>query len=216
MLTHPHNDHVGGLPAVVSSVDVERAVGTRYPHTSWSYRRYVDCLQDRQVEWKRVLEGDVIWVGEAMLHVLYPRESDLEAVRSKPQLGLNTVSIVARLCYGDFAMLLAGDAEELTERALLSRGLPLRADVLKVGHHGANTSSSAPFLRAVGADAAIISAGACNRFGHPHADALRRLRRAGCRIYRTDLHGAVTVTSDGRTYRIRTTRPVDLGAAGRQ
>jgi competence protein ComEC len=207
MLTHAHNDHVGGLASVVEQLGVGRAYGTGHPHTSWSYRYYLQCLRDREIPPEWVKEGDVLPLGEARLLILYPRESDLLDLRENPRLGLNAISIVARLVHGRFSMLLAGDAEESIERALLTRRHRMASQVLKVGHHGAATGSSLDFLRAVSADVAIISAGAANRFGHPHEEALARLRAAGCRIYRTDVHGAVVVTSDGRSYRVKTTRP---------
>ncbi len=213
MLTHAHNDHVGGLASVVEEMRVGHAFGTGYAHTSWSYRGYIRALRDREVPTEWVREGDIVPLGAARLIILYPRESDLEELRENPRLGLNAISIVARLVYGRFSMLLAGDAEESTERALLRRGLRLASDVLKAGHHGAATSSTSEFLRAVSAEVAIISAGAQNRFGHPHRAALARLGQAGCAVYRTDLHGAVTVVSDGRSYRVRTTRPVGVAAA---
>jgi competence protein ComEC len=212
LLTHAHNDHVGGVPTVIGGLKIGRAFGTGFPHTSWSYRRYVRCLREKGVPWARVREGDVIPVGEARLHVLYPRDSDVALLTSKPDLGLNTISVVARLVYKNFSMLLAGDAEELVERAVLRRGHVVRARVLKVGHHGAATSSTESFLRAVSPEVAVVSAGRSNRFGHPHVEALARLRRAGCRVYRTDVHGAVVVTSDGQTYKIRTTRPLRRSA----
>ncbi len=213
LLTHAHNDHVGGVGSVIRGVSVERAYDAGFPHTSWSYRFYLQCLEERRVPLDYVREGDTIPVGDARLHILYPRQSDLDRVRENPRLGLNMVSVVARLVYGRISILLAGDAEQPTERALLERAHRLASSVLKVGHHGAATSSSTLFLRSVSAEVAIISVGAGNRFGHPHPEALGRLSAAGCRIYRTDVHGAVVVTSDGRTYRVKTTRSISVTAA---
>jgi competence protein ComEC len=212
LLTHAHNDHVGGLASVIREVRVERAYDTGFPHTSWSYRFYLQCLEERKVPLDLVREGDTIPVGDARLLILYPRQSDLDRVRRNPGLGLNALSVVARLLYGRIAILLTGDAEEPTERLLMERKHRLGSPILKVGHHGAATSSSADFLEAVSAEVAIISAGAGNRFGHPHEEALERLQAAGCRVYRTDVHGAVVITSDGRSYRVKTTRPVGSAA----
>jgi competence protein ComEC len=214
LLTHAHNDHVGGLPSVIREIRVDRAYDTGFPHTSWSYRLYLQCLEERSIPLDAMREGDTIPLGDARLLVLYPRESDLDRVRRNPRLGLNAVSVVTRLLYGRIAILLTGDAEEATERLLLERKHTLASPILKVGHHGAATSSTADFLEAVSAEVAIISAGAANRFGHPHEEALGRLSAAGCRIYRTDVHGAVVVTTDGRSYRVKTTRPVSTAAAG--
>jgi competence protein ComEC len=115
---------------------------------------------------------------------------------------INSNSLVFRLEYGRFRMLFMGDAGTETEARLLDRGADLRADVLKVGHHGSAYGTTADFVRAVGASAAIVSVGRDNLFGHPAPITLATLLGAGVRAYRTDRDGAVTVRSDGRTYSI--------------
>jgi competence protein ComEC len=118
--------------------------------------------------------------------------------------GPNDNSFVLRISYGARALLLVGDAEHEAEAALLAgAGDRLRADVLKVGHHGSRTSSTPAFLAAVGARDAIVSVGARNRFGHPHASTLANLAAAGARVWRTDRDGAVVVTTDGQSLEVR-------------
>jgi competence protein ComEC len=109
--------------------------------------------------------------------------------------------------YGDRAILFAGDAERHEEATLLASRDALRADVLKVGHHGSRTSSTPAFLEAVAPRVAVISCGVRNRFGHPHASTLVALAAAGARVYRTDRDGAVVVTTDGRSLDVATEAP---------
>ncbi|HEY2963218.1 MAG TPA: ComEC/Rec2 family competence protein [Pyrinomonadaceae bacterium] len=136
--------------------------------------------------------------GGALLTVLAPSEpfftkEQMKTGGNEP----NANSIVVRLDYGAFSMLLAGDAEEQTEHRLLTKELNLEARVLKVGHHGSKYASSGDFLKRVKPEIAIVSCGAWNRYGHPAQPALDRLKAANVKLYRTDLHGEITITSRG-------------------
>jgi competence protein ComEC len=137
--------------------------------------------------------------GGAFLTVLAPSEpfftkDQLKAGGNEP----NANSIVLRLDYGEFSMLLMGDAEAQTEQRLLSKDLDLKAKVLKVAHHGSKYATSQDFLARVQPEAAIISDGAWNRYGHPSQSVLDRLKATNTKIYRTDLQGEVTITTKGR------------------
>jgi competence protein ComEC len=123
----------------------------------------------------------------------------------------NDASVVVRIEYGEFAMLMTGDAPSSVEERLADRlGRRLDADVLKVGHHGSATSTSAALLEATGAHVALISAGRGNRYGHPHRGVLRRLRAHGLEVYRTDLQGSIVLRADARgRFELRT----ELGIA---
>lgn len=109
----------------------------------------------------------------------------------------NNQSVVCRVTCGKRRLLFMGDAEEKAEKALTESGVDLKADVLKVGHHGSNTGTGEAFLRQVRPSFALISCGTGNAYGHPHADTLERLRAVGAQIYRTDLNGTVHLTCDG-------------------
>jgi competence protein ComEC len=111
---------------------------------------------------------------------------------------VNANSIVARLDYGSFSMLLPADAEEQTEHRLLTKEVNLAAKVLKIAHHGSKYASSEDFLKRVKPEIAVISCGAWNRYGHPAQPVLDRLRALGVKLYRTDLQGEVTITTRGR------------------
>ena len=136
--------------------------------------------------------------GGALLTVLAPSEpfftkDQMRTGGNEP----NANSIVLRLDYGSFSMLLAGDAEEQTEHRLMTKELDLESRVLKVGHHGSKYASSGDFLQRVKPEIAIVSCGAWNRYGHPAQSVLDRLKAANVKLYRTDLHGEITITSRG-------------------
>ena len=136
--------------------------------------------------------------GGALLTVLAPSEpfftkEQMKTGGNEP----NANSIVVRLDYGAFSMLLTGDAEEQTEHRLLTKELNLEARVLKIGHHGSKYATSSDFLKRVKPEIAIVSCGAWNRYGHPAQAVLDRLKAANVKLYRTDLHGEITITSRG-------------------
>ena len=137
--------------------------------------------------------------GGALLTVLAPSEPFF--TKDKMSTGgndANANSIVARLDYGSFSMLLAGDAEEQTEHRLLTKELDLQTRVLKVSHHGSKYATSKDFLERVKPEVAIVSCGAWNRYGHPSQAVLDRLKAANVKLYRTDLQGEITITTRGK------------------
>ncbi len=193
VLTHPDNDHIGGAAAVLEGVAVKQVLIT----CTWPER---DEAQDllRAIRKERALlrdarEGDVIELGgAARLYVLSPEDS------IACEAG-NHTSIVALLQYGRTRWLFTGDADVEAESRMLQRyDTLLRADVLKVGHHGSTTSTSQELVRVVRPRHAIICTGRLNHFKHPKYDVLKRLQDAGIRIHRTDIEGAVILESDGR------------------
>ena len=148
--------------------------------------------------------------GGARLVLLTPPRPAIAGSRSD----VNANSVVARLDYGRVRVLFAADAEAATERWLLARSADLRADVLKVAHHGSRHASSPAFLRAVAPTLAVIGVGSANRYRHPAPETLGRLERAGIRVFRTDLDGTVTVESDGETLEVRSERHPSGPTAG--
>ena len=137
--------------------------------------------------------------GGALLTILAPSEPFF--TKDKMTTGgneANANSIMARLDYGSFSMLLAGDAEEQTEHRLLTKEIDLQTKVLKVSHHGSKYASSKDFLNRVKPQVAIVSCGAWNRYGHPSQAVLDRLKAANVKLYRTDLQGEITITTRGK------------------
>jgi competence protein ComEC len=212
-LSHPHEDHVGGLPAVVENFPVGVVLDPGVPHPSPAYLRLLDVIHGGRIPYRIARAGLEVDLGAGVrLAVLYPPEVP-------PSLDDDPVharGLVARLRYGGFAALLAGDVEDGVEDYLRARGTVLESVVLKVGHHGSRTSTSPAFVAAVRPKIAVISVGADNVHGHPHPAVLEVLQRAGVRVYRTDRHGAVRLESDGLVVRVRPFRDEPgAGADGR-
>jgi competence protein ComEC len=230
IVTHPHPDHMGGAAEVFKAVKILNVIdngqqpsippellpkpapktkpATRQPATRQPpsiakfYDDYKAGVTSSGANYTPAHPGTKLDLGGgAFLTILAPQEplftkEQMKTGGNEP----NANSIVARLDYGSFSMLLAGDAEEQTEHKLLTKDLNLEAQVLKVGHHGSKYASSADFLNRVKPEFAIVSCGAWNRYGHPSQAVLDRLRAANpaLKLYRTDLHGEITLTTRGK------------------
>ncbi len=185
--THAHEDHVGGLSGALNYA----TVGTVYcPTKSYSSNAFNNFANNVQKQGKSITipsNGTKFSLGSASCTVL--------AVNTASDV--NNTSIVLRIVYGSTSFLFTGDAEREVEQAMISRGVPLKSTVLKVGHHGSYTSTSYQFLWNVMPTYAVISCGKGNSYGHPHDEVLSRLRDADVTLFRTDLQGDITCTSNG-------------------
>ena len=226
--THPHPDHIGGVTEVFKAVKVLNVIDngqqpalppelaaapkpkptpapaknkTNKPGSlAKFYDDYKQALSTSGAHYETAKPGTKYDLGGgALLTILAPSEPFF----TKDKMGTggnetNANSIVARLDYGSFSMLLTGDAEEQTEHRLLTKDLDLKSRVLKIGHHGSKYASSGDFLNRVKPEIAIVSCGAWNRYGHPAQAVLDRLRAANVKLYRTDLQGEITITTRGK------------------
>jgi len=198
VLSHPHADHVGGAASVLHALRPTYYFDPGYAGGTTPYlASLLEARKDR-VAWQRVRPGDSVVVDEAVITFLAPDSAWAEAQRDP-----NLASAVARIRVGRVSFLLTGDAEAPEERWLVEheRAL-LRADVLKVAHHGSRTSSTPGFLDAVGARLALVSVGAGNVYHHPSASVLDALVRRGIITLRTDRNGTVIVRTDGRAIEV--------------
>ncbi len=203
ILTHPDMDHVGGAASLFARLPVRRVLDSAVPVPATHYREYLESVADAGARWLVGRPGSRVVVDEVELFVLGPLPRPAEEAgrrdgREPPRpMRANEASLAIRIAVrGGFRYLNAGDAPAAEERHLVARwpAESLKATVAKVSHHGSKTSSDVRWLRAVDPEVAIISAGAANRYGHPHAIALARLDSAGVdRVWRTDLQGTACV-----------------------
>lgn len=193
VLTHPHDDHLKGLLAILKDFKVDEVLDPGIPHRSHGYREFLLDVREKHISYHRAVRGQVINFGDGVTaSVLNPRRPMLEGTADDT----NNNSIVLQFRYGHWKALFTGDAGAEAEEDMLSSGKDVRSDVLKVGHHGSATSTSDLWLDAVHPRVAVISVGRRNAFGHPSVLTMDRLRKHGVRIYRTDRDGAVCVTID--------------------
>jgi competence protein ComEC len=206
LLSHPDQDHVGGMSAVLDAVTVMTFFDPALPSTNLAYLETLRAVAERGIEARRARGGQTLPLGaRTRIEILWPLDPLLRSPDG--DVSDNDNGLVIRLVDGAVAVLLTGDIEAPAERALVARAADsLRAQILQVPHHGSQTSTTPELLDAVEPAVAVISAGAGNPYGHPHTEVMRRLRAAGIGVYRTDVDGTVIVESDGERYWIRTER----------
>ncbi len=190
--THPHSDHIGGLSDIINNFKVEKIFMPKKIHTSIAFENLLNTIQNKNLNINNPkLNTTMEFDKDINLHFLGP-------VRDYGE-NLNLWSIVFRLDFKNKSFLFTGDMEKEAENDLINKyGKEyLKANVLKVGHHGSNTSSSEVFLRYTNPEVAIISVGNNNPYGHPHRDIIERLENHRILIYRTDIQNNVVLLSDG-------------------
>ncbi len=195
--THAHGDHIGGLPAVMAQFGVGRVYDSGKPHTTALYENYLGAIEEYGVPFEIPTRGDIISLGDVKLKVLHP-------VDDPKDWDTNNSSVVMRLEYGDVAFMFTGDVESEGESEITSYFGPneLKSQIIKMPHHGSNTSSSDEFVDWVNPDVAIISVGENNSYGLPHDEVIQAYEDRGTKIYRTDKHGTIIVTTDGDTWEV--------------
>lgn len=199
LLTHQHSDHMGGASEIINSMNVENIIIPKLtddmtPNTKF-YERFLQSVKDKDLKLTPAEPGKTYEIGECTLEILSP---------VKDYDDLNNFSAAAILTHGGDSFLFTGDIEKKAEKDILETGRMRDIDVLKAAHHGSGTSNSKDFLEAARPDHAVISCGAGNSYGHPHENAVDRIRKYTDSIYRTDLDGTVVFDSSGSGMTVRT------------
>ena len=195
--THPHSDHIGGMPYVINHIKTGLFIDSGDPHTTPTYESLLKTINRQNIRYTTVRDGDTIDLDPGIqIRVLNPPNIQGE--------DLNENSIVLKISAGPREILLMGDAGITTEESLLTRGEDLRADILKVGHHGSRHSSEREFIKAVSPEIAIIFLASDNDYGYPQKNPIQYLSDEGAKIYRTDHDGTVTINIKDGVLNIKT------------
>ena len=218
VLTHPHEDHVAGLPLVLERYRVGRIVEPGMPGRSPGYEALAMALVARGATSGRLAAGDRFTLDGIGVDVLWPDADRVPAEASDDGGTVNDASIVLLGSFEGRRFLLTGDAEADVEELLVARGLPT-IDLLKAGHHGSRTSTTEALVAATRPRVAAVSVGARNDYGHPSREVLARLAAAGAAVLRTDQVGSIDVALGATGIEVRTERPIpraaEIGAGGR-
>ncbi len=195
--THAHEDHVGGLPAVLAVYETENLWCPVEEYDSKCFEDFLYYADQQELELICPNPGDVFALGSTQITVLGPMKDDYDT---------NNSSIILRADYGQTSFLFSGDAELEAETDVLDAGFDISCTVMKAGHHGSDTSNSYRWLREANPAYVVIPVGTDNSYGHPHEEVLSRFRDADIIVYRTDLQGHIVCTSDGTDVTFETGR----------
>jgi len=201
LATHADADHIAGFSEVLKNFYIGQSLIGHRPTDDLEYKRFAEAIRQKGIPLGSLATGQRFDIDGVMLEVLWPPRAI-----SSPVTSNNNDSVVLRLVYGSVAILLTGDVEAPAEAALIASGVDLRADVLKVPHHGSKTSSTGAFLDRVRPHCAVISVGERSRFGHPHKIVVERYLSRGIRLLETGRDGTVTIDTDGVSFDVRTYR----------
>lgn len=190
--THPHEDHIGGMAEVIKNFEIGNFYSPKVISNTKTYERMVKELKNQNLK-INILKGGVepgIDIPGVKVEVLSPNKDEYE--------NLNNYSPIIKITFGKNTFLFTGDAEKEIERELLENNLDLKADVLKVGHHGSSTSTTKDFLNAVNPSYAVISVGKDNKYKHPSKGTIKTLESKKINMLRTDIEGTIVLESDGK------------------
>lgn len=199
--THAHEDHIGGIAGALQYATVDTVYCPTRSYNTQAFKNFVSAVNNRGTSIRIPTIGLTFKVGSAVCTILAVNTNNKD---------LNNTSIVMRMVYGENSFLFTGDAEDIVEKKLLDSGVTLKSDVLKVGHHGSDSSTTYSFLREVMPEYAVICVGTGNTYGHPTENTLSRLRDADVTTFRTDKQGDVICKSDGKTLTFTVSRNANM------
>lgn len=191
--THPHGDHLGGIPAVLGSISAKEVWCSHTEYDTYLFSSFLQAMDKQNLTIRDPAPGTTYTSDGLHIEVLGPQ------FENETYNDLNDTSLVLMVEFGEKKFLFTGDMEAYAENQLVQAGIDLKADVLKVGHHGSYSSTSQSFLRKVSPEFGVISCGRDNEYGHPHKEPLRQLQNADVELYRTDLMGDIILVTDGQT-----------------
>lgn len=187
--THPHSDHIGGLDDVINNFTIDKVILPPVEHTTKTYEDVLDAISSQGLKITKPVVGDTYQLGDASFQIISPNGDYGD--------DLNNWSVGIKLTNGNNSFVMCGDAESQAESDILTNGLDVSADVLKLGHHGSKTSTFGSFLNKVNPEYIVISCGLGNSYGHPHQETMNKLNALDVKVYRTDEQGTIIATSDG-------------------
>ncbi len=194
--THPHADHIGGLDKVIKDFEIGKIILPEVSHTTKAFERMLLAIEDKNLKISLPKLGDIHNLGKSKFTIIAPNSTSYN--------NLNNYSVGIKLDFANNSFLLTGDAEVESENEMVNNSLDLQADLLKLGHHGSDTSTSEDFLEAVDPSYAVISLGKDNKYGHPDDSVLKRLEEKQIKVYRSDLQGTIVARGDGEKINIQT------------
>ena len=188
--THPHEDHIGGMTAVLSAFKVEKIIMPNKSTTTKIFENFIDKIIELDIPVDEPLPGKTYSLGDATFNILAPNSKDYK--------DLNDYSVTAKLIYKEVSFLFTGDATSVSESEMVAKNYDLKSTVLMVGHHGSSSSTSDKFLAKVAPEYTVISCGKGNSYGHPTDKILNKLTTAKIAFFRTDEMGSIVASTDGK------------------
>ncbi len=202
--THPHEDHIGSLDTIINNFEIKNLIMPEISQNTKAFEDVITAIENKGLEITAPKVGEKYTLGNTEFIIIAPN-------RLSYGDNINNYSVGIRLICGENSFIFTGDAEAEAESDIINTGISLKADVLKLGHHGSSSSSSETFIKAVSPNYAVIMCGEDNSYGHPHQETLERLKRNNIQLFRTDLQGSIIAISDGNKITWSTNPTTDFG-----